>query len=110
MNCMTENIPTGMMSPEAERYFGVILEDINGKFQTLLEGQASLDERMARLEVRMDRLELRMDELEAEMIAFKVEMKKDLAEIRAELKLCARQEDLIALEKRVSNIEQVLRA
>lgn len=50
-----------------DRYFGVLLEDINGKLSLLLEGYRGLDARIGKLEERIDRLEIRMDNLEARL-------------------------------------------
>jgi predicted nuclease with TOPRIM domain len=69
--------------PEAaaarDRYFGAILEDLNGKFSLLLEGYGALDSRMARIEERMDKLERHMDNLEAKFEAFRVETNEKFA-------------------------------
>lgn len=106
-----EKIPTGMLSPEAERYFGTLLEQLNGKFDQLLEGFFTLEAAMKRLEVRIDRLEARMEFLETRMDYVEIQLEKigkELKEIRVELKLCVRRDEFCALEKRVTKIEQAL--
>ena len=99
---MAEKIPVGIMSPEAERYFGVLLERLEGKFDHMIEFLPVLDKDIAGLTVRMDRLESRMENLEVEMIAMKIEFK----EIRKELKTCTQKGEFLRLEKRVTRIEQ----
>ncbi len=47
-----------------ENQFGVILEDINKKFDFLVEGQKRLEEKFGGLETRMDKLEIKVDKLE----------------------------------------------
>ncbi|MDX9871861.1 MAG: hypothetical protein RBT41_05545 [Clostridia bacterium] len=51
-----------------ENQFGVILEDINKKFDFLVEGQKCLEEkfdkRMGNLETKVDKLETKVDQLE----------------------------------------------
>lgn len=56
-----------------DRYFGMILEDLNGKFSLLLEGYGALDSRMACIEERMDKLEGRMEDLEKKFEIFRAE-------------------------------------
>jgi hypothetical protein len=49
-----------------DRYFGMILEDLNGKFSLLLEGYGALNSRMARIEERMEDLEKKFEIFRAE--------------------------------------------
>ncbi len=104
MNSMLEKIPDGILSPQAERYFGTLLEQLNDKYDHLIEGFSILDADMRRLEARMDRLEVRIEHLETRMDLVEIELK----EIRTELKLCVRRDEFSALEKRVGEIEKVL--
>jgi chromosome segregation ATPase len=72
-----------------DRYFGAILEDVNGKFSLLLEGYGALDVKMDRLERRMDGLEKRMDGLEEKMDRLERrmdEMEAKIETFRAECK------------------------
>ncbi len=69
-----------------DRYFGVLLEDINGKLSLLLEGYRGLDarlekleERIGILEERIDRLEARLDNLEKKFEAFRIETNEKFA-------------------------------
>jgi hypothetical protein len=55
-----------------DRYFGAILEDLNGKFSLLLEGYSAIDVRVGRIEKRMDRLEAKFD-------AFRIETNQKFA-------------------------------
>lgn len=54
-----------------ENQFGTILEDINKKFDIMVEGQQCLVTRMDRLETKMDKLETKVDKLDREMIVVK---------------------------------------
>lgn len=47
-----------------DRYFGTILEELNGKFSLLLEGYSAMDARMGRIEEKLDRIEGRLDKVE----------------------------------------------
>ena len=107
-NTMEHPIPAGIMGPEAERYFGVILEDISRKFDFLIEGFANLDIRIERLEARMDRLEIRMDSLEGNVLILEhtlQEVKIELQGMRSELKKKITSKEFFALEKRVTKLE-----
>jgi hypothetical protein len=65
---MAQKIPKGIMSEKAERYFGVILEDIKGKLDFLIEGFSSLDKKFTNLEARSDRTEERLDTIELRLM------------------------------------------
>ncbi len=111
MEATMEKIPAGIMSAEAERYFGVLLERIEGKFDALMEGFSTLEVAIKRLEARVDRLEERMDRMEMHLVALNHKVKsieEELVEIRAELKLCVRRDEFQVLEKRVTAIERVI--
>jgi chromosome segregation ATPase len=76
-----------------DRYFGVLLEDINGKLSLLLEGYRGLDtrigkleerieileEKIDRLEVRLDNIEERLDNLERKFEVFRIETNEKFA-------------------------------
>jgi hypothetical protein len=55
-----------------DRYFGMLLEDLQGKFSLVLEGYAALN-------VRIDRLEQRIDEIDARLEAFHLETNEKFA-------------------------------
>jgi chromosome segregation ATPase len=62
------------------RYFGALLEEINGKLSLLLEGYVGLDGRMGKLEERMELLENEMEQLENKMEL--LENRMDKLEVR----------------------------
>ncbi|MCK4744764.1 hypothetical protein KAS41_01760 [Candidatus Parcubacteria bacterium] len=61
----------------SEVKFGAILEDINSKFDILIEGNKVLNEKVDRLETRMDRMENRMDRMENRMENFELETRSN---------------------------------
>jgi hypothetical protein len=65
---MLPKIPKGIMSEKAERYFGAILEDIQGKLALLIESFAFLDKRTTDLETRVDSTEGRLDDVELKLM------------------------------------------
>ena len=73
-NCMTRKkickIPRS--ADARDRYFGMILEDLQGKFSLMLEGYAALN-------VRIDRLEQRIDEIDSRLEAFRIETNEKFA-------------------------------
>jgi len=91
------------------RRFGVILEDINNKFDQVLEGHASL-------ETRMDRTEGKFDEFVEEtrwnfkqVLGELKSIKAEIADLRYSLKAKADLARLEELEKRIYKIEETLR-
>jgi hypothetical protein len=57
-------IPKGMMSPEGERYVGGLLENIQDKFNIIMEHFESVEKRTKLVEARMGKTEVRLDDLE----------------------------------------------
>lgn len=122
-----EKIPTGVLSSEAERYFGVLFEDISGKFSLLLEGFEGLDKKIdgvgtELLEFREDMsfkiktLTERIDALEAKVVNLEIGMGrveqvmtwmlKELRGMRIELGKKPAKIALQRIEKRVAELER----
>ena len=104
-----QEFPPGMLRPEAERYFGVLLERLEGKFDHLLEYVPVMDEKVHRLEARMDQLEIYMENMTLTMIVLEKsisDLKGEIVAMRKELKQHLRIKEFVLLEKRVFAIEQ----
>jgi DNA anti-recombination protein RmuC len=50
-----------------KQYFEILLEEINGNVQLVLEGHGQLVDRMDKMGQRMDRIEHRMDSIDQRM-------------------------------------------
>lgn len=87
------------------RVIGVYMEHIDERFDIVIEGQKALAERLDRLEIQVAALEERMDRMEAD-IAW---LKSEVREIRRELKNKVNRHEFLALEKRVTKLEQQVR-
>lgn len=106
-----QEFPPGMLRPEAERYFGVLLERLEHKFDQFLEYVPVMDEKVQGLEVRMDQLEIYMENMTLTMIVLEKsisELKGEIVAMREELKQHLRVREFTVLERRVSAIEQAL--
>jgi hypothetical protein len=68
MDIMLPKIPKGIMSPEGERYIGMLLENIEGTLKLIFEKLDFSDKRTDNLEVRMDHTEIRLDEVELRLM------------------------------------------
>lgn len=68
IDIMIPKIPKGLMSEKAERYFGTILEHIDGKIDLILERLDFSDKKFEDLEPRMDRVEARLDKVELRLM------------------------------------------
>ena len=68
IDVMIPKIPKGIMSEKAERYIGALLEDIQGKFDLLIERFDFSDKKIDKLEIRVDRTEARLDEVELKLM------------------------------------------
>jgi len=55
-------IPKGIMSPEGERYVGGLLENIQKKFDVIMEHLGFVEKRTKLLETRMDKAEVRLSD------------------------------------------------
>jgi chromosome segregation ATPase len=116
IDVMIEKIPKGLMSPESERYIGMLLERIDDKFQFLKEGFASLElsikglsQRVARIEDRLDSIETDLAIVKEDLVTIKdtiVFLKSEASAIRKELKVKASYKELVVLNKRVSTLER----
>lgn len=83
------------VAAEKDRHHRVILEDIQGKFNFLAEGQEILGGRMDALEVRMGELGARMDAMEDTMDTVVMELRGK-----------ADREEVGALRRRGSKLER----
>ncbi len=111
MEATMEKIPTGMLNPEAERYFGVILEQLNGKLDHLLEYVPVLDERLRQLEIRIERIEAHLDVLDGRVFVLEksaIKIKEELEMIRKKLDRHIHAREYLILERRVTKIEKAL--
>jgi hypothetical protein len=61
-------IPKGLMSPEGERYVGGLLENIQEKFDIIMEHLGFVEKRTSVLEKRMDRTEIRLENAELKLM------------------------------------------
>jgi tetrahydromethanopterin S-methyltransferase subunit G len=61
-------IPKGIMSPEGERYVGGLLENIQEKFDIIMEHLGFVEKRTNLMETRMDKVEVRLDEVELKLM------------------------------------------
>ena len=57
-------VPKGIMSPEGERYVGGLLENIQEKFDVIMEHLGFVERRTKVLETRMEKAVGRLDEVE----------------------------------------------
>jgi hypothetical protein len=73
----TDKIPDDAAA--RDRYFGAILEELNGKFSLLLEGYSAVDARVGRVEERLGKIEVRLDRLEAKFDTFCIETNQKFA-------------------------------
>jgi hypothetical protein len=62
------------VAAEKDRRHGVILEDIQGKFQVLVEGQEAMESRMDGFDTRLGRIETKVDKLDVRMCDIEVRM------------------------------------
>jgi predicted nucleic acid-binding Zn-ribbon protein len=91
------------VAAEKDRRHGVILEDIQGKFQFLVEGQNAMEKRMDGFDTQLARVETKVDNLEVQVCG--IETKVD--GIAAELRQKADKKDVVALECRVTKLEHL---
>lgn len=85
---------------QAERHFGVILENIDSKLDLVVEGVEVLDKKVSQVDQKVDNLKSEMD--------YKFEVVFDeLRLIRNELKEKVGRDEFIILEKRVAVLEKV---
>lgn len=89
------------VATEKDRRHGVILEDIQGKFESLVEGQEAMESRMDGFDTRLARVEEKIDGMEVRLMG--VEDKID--DIALELQQKADKEDVVMLERRVAKLE-----
>jgi chromosome segregation ATPase len=111
MEIMVEPFPSGMLHPEAERYFGTLLERMEYKFDLLLEVVQPLSEQVSRLEERMDRLEARLDQIDIRLTVLERSVEgilMELKKIRVELKSTVSTKQFFPLKRRVAKLEQVV--
>lgn len=111
-------IPEGILRPEAERYFGVLLEEMNGKFDLIMEFLPAIDANVLALAKRVDAVEARLEALELEMVALRQDVRQvqgdikilkcEVAEIKEKLGGYVNQAEFSALQKRVGEIERMV--
>lgn len=104
-----EKIPDGVLSSEAERYFGTLLEQLNEKFDHLLEFVFSLNSVVDGIKIRMERLEERVTMLETRTDWSEIQRKeaeKELGKIKGMVQFCVRRDDFSMLRQRVADLEQ----
>ncbi len=117
-------------TPKKERYFGIILEDINGKIKQIFEGQDAIKKEL-KSEISGVKSELKSEisGVKSELNEFKKEtrsnfqtvfkylsriddelqtIKKEISELKSRLIQKADLERLLNLEKRVKDIETTL--
>ena len=101
----------GASSERAKDQFTAVLEDVNSKFDLLLEGQQELSHGQKQLFQGQEHLNGRVDKLEAEMKAgFKLtfdHLNQIEQELHGELKTRVSLKEFAALEKRVEKLEQM---
>lgn len=103
--------------------FTVVLEDINGKFDVIVEATQSLGQRMDRVEEKIDNIEEKVENLDVRVFNLEIDQKKMRAEFAAgqhltleylerieadlhtELKNKVDQEDHVLLKNRVTRLE-----
>lgn len=68
MRTKIPKVPKGLMSPEGERYIGTLLENIQGKFDLIMEHLDFSDKRTGKLEKRVDQTETRLDNIELQLL------------------------------------------
>ena len=105
----------GTGSERAKDQFTAVLEDIDSKFDLVLEGQQETNKRVDRLETKVEegfkKVNGRVDKLEAEMKAgFKLtfdHLNQIEQELHGELKTRVSLKEFAALEKRVEKLERM---
>lgn len=107
---------------QSSRQFGVILEDIDGKLDSVLEGQQGLTARTDKIEAGLDELGGKFDAFQEEtrgnfrsvfdyLLRIDDELKfirREIDDLRKTLTVKADLERLEVLERRVQKIEEVL--
>ena len=68
MRTKIPKVPKGLMSPQGERYIGTLLENIQGKFDLIMEHLDFSDKRTDKLEKRVDETEMRLDKVELQFM------------------------------------------
>ena len=99
----------------AKDQFTVVLEDINSKFDLVLEGQQETTKRVDRLEIKVEegfkKVDGKVDKLEGEMKAgFKLtfdHLNQIEQELHGEVKSKVSLKEFGALEKRVEKLERM---
>lgn len=107
--------PTRSVKAASQNQFGVILEDISGKFDLLIEGQKSLEQRFFGLEGEVaefkkdtksnfNQIFEYLSRIEDELISIKAE----IADIKKTLTQKADKDRVALLEERVAKLERQL--
>ena len=107
--------PSRSAKTASQNQFGVILEDINGKFDLLIEGQKSLEQRFFGLEDEVGEFKKDtegnfklvfqyLSRIEDELMSIKTE----IADIKKTLTQKADKDRVALLEERVAKLEQKL--
>jgi hypothetical protein len=101
--------PLQTSKTDADRYVGAILEDVNHKFDVLIEGYGSIDSRLGHVETRLGHAEDKLN-VTVEMvgsIAVNMEIvKQDIEIIKGGLRKKIDADEFSALERRVVRLEQ----
>jgi SMC interacting uncharacterized protein involved in chromosome segregation len=84
------------VAAEKDRRHGVILEDIQGKFNALTEGQNAMEKRMDRFDGRLVKIEVNVEKVG-----------ETLNEIREDIRDKADKKDVVALECRATKLEHL---
>ncbi|HUC01608.1 MAG TPA: hypothetical protein VMA75_01755 [Candidatus Paceibacterota bacterium] len=84
------------VAAEKDRRHGVILEDIQGKFAALVEGQNAMEKRMDGFDGRLGKIEVKMEKMD-----------DTLDEIREDIRDKADKKDVATLERRVTKLEHL---
>jgi len=109
MDVMIKKIPSGMMSPEGERYIGMLLESIDDKFQFIKEGFPTLEMSVERLDQRIARIEERFEVIKTDAAIIKEDLaflKNEAKGIRKELKEAISRKELLILHDRIVTLER----
>jgi len=115
--------PLQTSKTDADRYVGAILEDVNHKFDVLIEGYGSIDSRLGHVEKKLENVDTRLGHVETRLghaedklnvtvemvgsIAVNMEIvKQDIEIIKGGLRKKIDADEFSALERRVVRLEQ----
>jgi len=91
----------------SQNQFGVILEDINGKFDLIVEGQKASEQKLERkIESSGIKLERKIDELNAEFVEFRKDTESNFKQVFHYLSRI--EDELMSIKTEIADIKKTL--